>query len=72
LLGGVFVGPYVLGFFSTDRPIADFMAELGKLLLMFFALALVLVTAILGPVLTERFAPRLTAGTSDVSTLQAS
>ena len=29
--------PYVLGFFGTDRPIADFMAELGKLLLMFFA-----------------------------------
>jgi Kef-type K+ transport system membrane component KefB len=37
LLGGVIVGPYVLGFFGTDRPIADFMAELGKLLLMFFA-----------------------------------
>jgi hypothetical protein len=37
LLGGVIVGPYVLGFFSMDRPIADFMAELGKLLLMFFA-----------------------------------
>jgi Kef-type K+ transport system membrane component KefB len=37
LLGGVVVGPYVLGFFGTDRPIANFMAELGKLLLMFFA-----------------------------------
>jgi Kef-type K+ transport system membrane component KefB len=37
LLGGVIIGPYVLGFFGTDRPIADFMAELGKLLLMFFA-----------------------------------
>ena len=37
LIGGVIIGPYVLGFFSTDRPIADFMAELGKLLLMFFA-----------------------------------
>lgn len=37
LLGGVIVGPYALGFFSTDRPIADFFAELGKLLLMFFA-----------------------------------
>jgi len=37
LLGGVIVGPHVLGFFSTDRPIADFLAELGKLLLMFFA-----------------------------------
>jgi Kef-type K+ transport system membrane component KefB len=37
LLGGVIVGPFVLGFFGTERPIADFMAELGKLLLMFFA-----------------------------------
>ncbi len=37
LLGGVLIGPYVLGFFGTDRPVADFMAELGKLLLMFFA-----------------------------------
>ena len=37
LLGGVIIGPFVLGFFSTDRPIADFMGELGKLLLMFFA-----------------------------------
>src|SRR5277367_2734602 len=37
LFGGVVVGPYVLGFFGTERPIAEFMAELGKLLLMFFA-----------------------------------
>src|SRR6478735_12710532 len=37
LLGGVIIGPYVLGFFGVDRPIADFLAELGKLLLMFFA-----------------------------------
>jgi Kef-type K+ transport system membrane component KefB len=37
LLSGVIVGPYVLGFFTVDRPITDFMAELGKLLLMFFA-----------------------------------
>ena len=37
LLGGVIIGPYVLACFGTDRPIADFMAELGKLLLMFFA-----------------------------------
>ncbi|MGC1577189.1 MAG: cation:proton antiporter [Beijerinckiaceae bacterium] len=37
LLGGVIVGPYVLGFIGTERPIADFRAELGKLLLMFFA-----------------------------------
>jgi Kef-type K+ transport system membrane component KefB len=37
LLSGVIVGPYVLGFFGTDLPIADFLAELGKLLLMFFA-----------------------------------
>jgi Kef-type K+ transport system membrane component KefB len=37
LLGGILVGPYVLDIFGTERPIADFMAELGKLLLMFFA-----------------------------------
>src|ERR1700761_1170057 len=37
LLGGVIIGPYVLGIFGTERPIADFMADLGKLLLMFFA-----------------------------------
>jgi Kef-type K+ transport system membrane component KefB len=37
LLGGILVGPYVLDVFGTVRPIADFLAELGKLLLMFFA-----------------------------------
>lgn len=37
LLSGVIVGPYVLDIFGTVRPIADFLAELGKLLLMFFA-----------------------------------
>src|ERR1700745_3627926 len=37
LLSGVMVGPYVLDIFGTVRPIADFLAELGKLLLMFFA-----------------------------------
>ena len=37
LLSGVIVGPYVLGMFRTDHPIADFAGELGKLLLMFFA-----------------------------------
>jgi Kef-type K+ transport system membrane component KefB len=37
LIGGVVVGPYVLDIFGTVRPIADFLAELGKLLLMFFA-----------------------------------
>ena len=37
LLGGILVGPYVLDIFGTVRPIADFLAELGKLLLMFFA-----------------------------------
>jgi Kef-type K+ transport system membrane component KefB len=37
LLSGVVVGPYVLDIFGTVRPIADFLAELGKLLLMFFA-----------------------------------
>jgi Kef-type K+ transport system membrane component KefB len=37
LLSGILIGPYVLDIFGTVRPIADFMAELGKLLLMFFA-----------------------------------
>ena len=31
LLSGVIVGPYVLDIFGTVRPIADFLAELGKL-----------------------------------------
>ena len=37
LLGGIVVGPYVLDIFGKVGPVADFMAELGKLLLMFFA-----------------------------------
>lgn len=37
LLSGVIVGPYVLDIFGKVRPVADFLAELGKLLLMFFA-----------------------------------
>jgi Kef-type K+ transport system membrane component KefB len=37
LLFGVALGPHVLGFFGENRPVADFFAELGKLLLMFSA-----------------------------------
>jgi Kef-type K+ transport system membrane component KefB len=37
LLFGVIIGPYVLDVFGKDRPIADFFADLGKLLLMFSA-----------------------------------
>jgi Kef-type K+ transport system membrane component KefB len=37
LLAGVIIGPHGLDVFSQNRPIADFFAELGKLLLMFFA-----------------------------------
>ena len=37
LLLGVLLGPHGLEFFGTQRPIADFFAELGKLLLMFSA-----------------------------------
>ena len=37
LIGGVIVGPYVLDIFGAVRPVVDFLAELGKLLLMFFA-----------------------------------
>src|SRR4029077_7011183 len=35
LLSGVVIGPHVLGIFGEQRPIAAFLAELGKLLLMF-------------------------------------
>jgi Kef-type K+ transport system membrane component KefB len=37
LVAGIILGPYVLDIFGKERPIADFMAELGKLLLMFYA-----------------------------------
>ena len=37
LLFGIVLGPHVLGLFGEDRPIANFFAELGKLLLMFSA-----------------------------------
>src|SRR6201997_3758876 len=37
LLFGVALGPHVLGFFGEHRPIANFFAELGQLLLMFSA-----------------------------------
>jgi Kef-type K+ transport system membrane component KefB len=37
LLSGVIVGPYVLDIVGTQRPVAEFLAEIGKLLLMFFA-----------------------------------
>jgi hypothetical protein len=30
LLGGVIVGPYVLGFFGAERPIAEFVADIGN------------------------------------------
>jgi Kef-type K+ transport system membrane component KefB len=37
LLSGVVVGPHVLGIFGEQRPIAEFLADLGKLLAMFVA-----------------------------------
>src|SRR6266567_1129448 len=37
LLSGVVLGPYCLDIIGKNRPVADFIAELGKLLLMFFA-----------------------------------
>jgi len=37
LFAGIVLGPYVLDLFGTERPIADFLADIGKLLLMFFA-----------------------------------
>ena len=37
LLSGVVVGPHGLGLFGENRPIVEFLADLGKLLLMLFA-----------------------------------
>jgi Kef-type K+ transport system membrane component KefB len=37
LLSGVVIGPHVLGLFTEHHPVVDFLAELGKLLLMFSA-----------------------------------
>jgi Kef-type K+ transport system membrane component KefB len=37
LLAGVVLGPYVLRVFGENTPVASFFAQLGKLLLMFFA-----------------------------------
>src|ERR1700727_1145465 len=37
LFAGVLTGPHVLGLFKEHAPIADFCAEIGKLLLMFCA-----------------------------------
>src|SRR5215470_5535145 len=37
LVAGIILGPFVLDVFGKERPTADFMADLGKLLLMFYA-----------------------------------
>jgi Kef-type K+ transport system membrane component KefB len=37
LFAGVLLGPHGLDIFGEKRPIADFLSDLGKLLLMFFA-----------------------------------
>jgi Kef-type K+ transport system membrane component KefB len=37
LLAGVILGPHVLDIFGKDRPVADFISQLGILLLMFMA-----------------------------------
>src|SRR6476646_10330832 len=37
LLSGIVIGPHGLDVIGTSRPIADFFADLGKLLLMFCA-----------------------------------
>jgi len=34
---GTIIGPHALGLFGEKRPIAEFLGDLGKLLLMFFA-----------------------------------
>src|SRR5215475_5471199 len=37
LLSGIVIGPHGLNLIGPDHPIVDFLAELGKLLLMFCA-----------------------------------
>jgi Kef-type K+ transport system membrane component KefB len=37
LFAGIILGPHVLDIFGKERPVADFMSQLGILLLMFFA-----------------------------------
>jgi Kef-type K+ transport system membrane component KefB len=37
LIAGIALGPFVLDIFGKERPISDFLADLGKLLLMFYA-----------------------------------
>jgi Kef-type K+ transport system membrane component KefB len=37
LAAGILLGPFVLDIFGKERPTADFMADVGKLLLMFYA-----------------------------------
>jgi Kef-type K+ transport system membrane component KefB len=37
MLAGVFIGPHGIGLIATDHPVASFLAELGILMLMFFA-----------------------------------
>ena len=37
LFAGIILGPHVLDIFGKERPVADFISQLGILLLMFFA-----------------------------------
>jgi Kef-type K+ transport system membrane component KefB len=37
LIAGIILGPHVLDIFGKERPVADFISQLGILLLMFFA-----------------------------------
>jgi Kef-type K+ transport system membrane component KefB len=37
LLSGVVVGPHVVGIFRANHPVPEFLSDLGKLMLMFFA-----------------------------------
>ena len=37
LIAGIILGPHVLDIFGKERPVADFMSQMGILLLMFLA-----------------------------------
>jgi Kef-type K+ transport system membrane component KefB len=58
LAAGVLLGPSGLAVAPKSPPVTAFFSEIGKLLLN-IVIVLMVVTSVLGPVLTERFGQRL-------------